>query len=164
MSCELPTRMFRWHPIALAAVVAVLLPLAAIAQHAVQPSAIAQAQAFFPHVIALEAAYDATFVNFLADDAVVRNYKMVPDGNVRDRVHPVPFLRPSMPLGMLISRDLGRRLTYSDCRARVEGARVRISCTQERNEPAFRGPFSMLVGPDSAGAWKIYEHIAEPSP
>ena len=80
--------------------------------------------------VALEAAFDPTVLDLYADDAVIRNRRTYPTGEVREATVPAAqyklLVRQAIPLAKA-RNDLSR---YSGCTYAAEGGRVRVACAR----------------------------------
>lgn len=69
-------------------------------------------------------------------------------------------LRQLMP----IAKARGDFSTYSDVSYSEEGERIRIQCTRFSALKKYSSPYSLLVGPDERGDWRIFEELSESRP
>jgi hypothetical protein len=131
---------------------------------AADDSSLVRAKQLFGRYVALEHAFDPTVADLYSDDAVIRNKRTYPTGQVRQLTIPAPkykeLLRASMPL----AKARGDTSTYSDVRYVEEGKHVRIAATRFSNLKKYSSPISLLVGPSDAGGWLIYEELSESQP
>jgi hypothetical protein len=145
------------------AVLLVLLPAAAGAQ-GLSADARAKAEQLWNRYVALEAAFDPTVADLYADDAVIRNRRTYPTGEVREATVPAAqyklLVRQAIPLAKA-RNDLSR---YSGCTYAAEAARVRVVCARFSVLKDYTAPISMLVGPGPGGAWLIFEELSESRP
>jgi hypothetical protein len=145
------------------AVFLVLLPAVAGAQ-GLPADARATAEQLWNRYVALEAAFDPAVADLYADDAVIRNRRTYPTGEVREATVPAAqykaLVRQAIPLAKA-SNDLSR---YSGCTYAAEGARVRVVCARFSVLKNYTAPISMLVGPGPGGAWLIFEELSESRP
>ena len=65
---------------------------------------------------------------------------------------------------MPIAKARGDFSTYSDVSYSEEGERIRIQCTRFSALKKYSSPYSMLVGPDERGDWRIFEELSESRP
>src|SRR6185436_7429246 len=109
--------------------VAALTTLAA-AQGAPPAEARAKAEALWNRYVALEAAFDPAVADLYADDAVIRNKRTYPTGEVREATVPAAqykaLIRQAIPLAKA-QNDISR---YSGCTYTAAGPRVRITCAR----------------------------------
>jgi hypothetical protein len=143
--------------------VATLSALAA-AQGAPGADARAKAEQLWNRYVALEAAFDPAVADLYADDAVIRNRRTYPTGEVREATVPAAqyklLVRQAIPLAKARS-DISR---YSGCTYAADGPRVRIVCARFSVLKNYTAPISLLVGPGPAGTWLIFEELSESRP
>jgi hypothetical protein len=122
------------------------------------------ARELFEQYVALGHAYDARLADLYADDAVIRNKRTYPTGQVRELTIPATryktLIREAMPLAKA-RRD---RNTFSNVRYTPEGERVRIRASRFSEPKNYTSPISLLVGPSATGQWLIYEEVSESRP
>ncbi len=122
------------------------------------------ARAMFDRYVALERAFDAAMADLYAADAVIRNRRTYPTGQVRELTFPAPqyksLLRQAMPLARA-RKDTNR---YSGCAYAPEGERVRISCTRYSELKHYSSPIELLVGPGPGGTWLVFAELSESQP
>lgn len=78
-------------------------------------SPVEEATAFFRRVVDLEQAYDARVADLYADDAVIRNRRHYPTGEVRELTFPAPKYKALIRQAMPLAKGRGDRSTYSRC-------------------------------------------------
>jgi hypothetical protein len=141
----------------------VALPALAAAQ-ALSTDARAKAEQLWDRYVALEAAFDPAVADLYADDALIRNRRTYPTGEVREATIPAAqykvLVRQAIPLAKA-KNDVSR---YSGCAYAAEGARVRIVCARFSVLKNYTSPISLLVGLGPAGAWLILEELSESRP
>ena len=124
----------------------------------------AKAEQLLNRYIALEAAFDPALADLYSDDAVIRNRRTYPTGEVREATVPAPqykaLVRQATPLAKA-RNDVSR---YSSCTYAAEGARVRIACARYSALKDYTSPISLLVGPGAASGWLIFEELSESRP
>jgi hypothetical protein len=126
----------------------------------------AKAEQLWNRYVALEAAFDPAVADLYADDAVIRNRRTYPTGEVREATVPAiqykTLVRQAIPLARG-KNDISR---YSDCRYTPgeETGRVRIVCARFSELKNYTSPFSLLVGPGPGGGWLIFEELSESRP
>jgi len=127
-------------------------------------AALDDAKAFFDHFVQLEHAFDPAAADLYADDAVIKNKRTYPTGQVRELTMPASkyktLIRQTMPLAKL----RGDTNSYSDISYANEGAMVRIRATRFSNLKHYATPISLLVSPDDKGRWLIREELSESRP
>jgi hypothetical protein len=124
----------------------------------------AKAEQLWNRYVALEAAFDPAVADLYADDALIRNRRTYPTGEVREATVPAAqyklLVRQAIPLAKA-RNDISR---YSGCTYAAEGARVRIVCARFSALKNYTAPMSLLVGPGPAGTWLIFEELSESRP
>jgi hypothetical protein len=124
----------------------------------------AKAEQLWNRYVALEAAFDPAVADLYADDAVIRNRRTYPTGEVREATVPAAqykaLIRQAIPLAKA-KNDLSR---YSGCTYTAAAPRVRIECARFSTLKDYTAPISLLVGPGPDGAWLIFEESSESRP
>jgi hypothetical protein len=124
----------------------------------------AKAEQLWNRYVALEAAFDPAVADLYADDAVIRNRRTYPTGEVREATVPAAqykvLVRQAIPLARA-RNDISR---YSGCTYAAEAARVRVACARFSTLKNYTSPISLLVGPGPAGGWLIFEETSESRP
>jgi len=124
----------------------------------------AKAEQLWNRYVALEAAFDPAVADLYSDDAVIRNRRTYPTGEVREATVPAAqykvLVRQAIPIAKAKS-DLSR---YSGCTYAAERERVRIVCTRFSVLKNYASPVSLLVGPGAGGNWLIFEELSESRP
>lgn len=127
-------------------------------------ASIDDAKALFEQYVQLEHAFDPAAADLYADDAVIKNKRTYPTGQVRELTMPASkyktLIRQAMPLAKL----RGDTNSYSDISYANEGAMVRIRATRFSNLKHYASPISLLVSPDEKGRWLIREELSESRP
>lgn len=141
-------------PIRSLALVLLLLAPAAAAQ----PDA---AKKLFEQYVALGQAYDPGVADLYADDALIRNKRTYPNGEVRELTMPAPKYKALIRQVMPLAKERGDRSTYSGVTYAPEGERVRIRASRFSGMRNYTSPVSLLVGPGPGGRWLIYEERTE---
>lgn len=122
------------------------------------------AKQLFEQYVALGHAYDSTVADLYSDDAVIKNKRTYPTGEVRELTMPAGNYKTLMRQAMPLAKARGDRSTYSDVKYTAEGSRVRIEATRFSELKKYTSPISLLVGPSATGTWLIYEEISESRP
>jgi hypothetical protein len=145
------------------AIVVAVIPAIAGAQ-SLSAEARAKGEQLWSRYVALEAAFDPAVADLYADDAVIRNRRTYPTGEVREATVPAAqyklLVRQAIPLAKA-RNDLSR---YSSCTYTAEGARVRIACARFSVLKNYTSPMSLLVGHGPAGGWLVFEELSESRP
>jgi hypothetical protein len=142
----------------------VMLLSVAASSIAADPEGIKAARTLFSKYVALEHAFDPAIADLYSDDALIRNKRTYPTGQVRELTLPAPqykeLLRKTMPL----ARGRGDTSEYSDCAYKPEARGVRIECQRYSNLKKYTSPISLLVGAGAQGQWLIIEELSESRP
>jgi hypothetical protein len=123
-----------------------------------------QAKALFTRFVEMEQAYDVAVADLYADDAVIRNKRTYPTGEVRELTIPPAQYKQLLRQAMPLAKSRGDRSTYSKCGYKAEGANVRISCSRYSELKKYTTPYTLLVGPGRTGRWQILEELSESRP
>lgn len=84
------------------------------------PVAVDNAKALFDRYVALEHAFDAAVADLYADDAVIKNKRTYPTGQVREMAIPAPRYKALLRSAMPLAKQAGDKSTYSDCKYSTE--------------------------------------------
>jgi hypothetical protein len=124
----------------------------------------AKAEQLWNRYVALEAAFDPAVADLYSDDAVIRNRRTYPTGEVREATVPAVqyklLVRQAIPIAKA-RNDVSR---YSNCSYVADGARVRILCARFSVLKNYSSPISVLVGAGPSGSWLIFEELSESRP
>ena len=118
----------------------------------------------FERYIALGHAYDVSIADLYADDAVIKNKRTYPTGEVRELTMPAANYKTLIRQAMPLAKTRGDRSTFSNVKYTAEGPRVRITASRFSELKNYTSPISLLVGPSANGRWLIYEEISESRP
>lgn len=149
--------------LALMLAIAVMASPAAADQHG-QEASLAKAKELFGRYAALEHAFDPAVADLYADDAVIRNKRTYPTGEVRELTIPAPQYKQLARATMPLAKARGDVSTYSEVRYAVEGEGVRIRAHRFSELKRYDSPLSLLVKPSSSGSWLIHEELSESRP
>ena len=122
------------------------------------------ARQLFEQYVALGHAYDARLADLYADDAIIRNKRTYPTGEVRELTMPAARYKALIREAMPLAKARQDRNTFSNVRYTTEGARVRIRASRFSELKNYTSPISLLVGPSPTGPWLIYEEVSESRP
>ena len=128
------------------------------------PASNAAAKQLFERYIALGHAYDVSIADLYADDAVIKNKRTYPTGEVRELTMPAANYKTLIRQAMPLAKTRGDRSTFSNVKYTAEGPRVRITASRFSELKNYTSPISLLVGPSANGRWLIYEEISESRP
>lgn len=122
------------------------------------------ARQLFEQYVALGQAFDPGVADLYADDAVIRNKRTYPTGEVREVTIPAPNYKALLRQAMPFARERGDRSKFSDVSYTPEGERVRIRASRFSELKRYTSPISLLVGPAPSGKWLVYEELSESRP
>lgn len=126
-------------------------------------TSIEEAKVFFNQYVQSEQSFDPAAADMYAEDALIKNKRTYPTGQVRELTMPASqyktLIRQAMPLAKL----RGDTNTYSEVSYSKEGSMVRIRATRFSNLKKYSSPISLLVD-DHTGRLLIYEEISESRP
>lgn len=122
------------------------------------------ARQLFERYVALGQAYDTRLADLYSDDALIKNKRVYPTGEVRELTMAAPRYKTLIREAMPLAKTRGDRNTFSNVRYATEGARVRIRASRFSELKNYTSPISLLVGPSPTGQWLIYEEISESRP
>jgi hypothetical protein len=128
------------------------------------PDARAKAEQIWSRYVALEAAFDPAVADLYADDAVIRNRRTYPTGEVREATVPAAQYKQLVKQATPLAKARNDRSRYSNCTYAAEGTRVRVACARFSELKNYTSPMSVLVGPGPGGAWLIFEELSESRP
>lgn len=122
------------------------------------------AKALFEQYVQLEHAFDPAAADLYADDALIKNKRTYPTGQVRELTMPVTTYKTLIRQAMPLAKLRGDTNIYSEISYSKEGAMVRIRATRFSNLKNYASPLSLLVSPDDNGRWLIREELSESRP
>jgi len=123
-----------------------------------------QAKTFFARFVQLERAYDAGVADLYADDAVIKNKRTYPNGEVRELTFPAAQYKQLIRQAIPVARARGDRSRYTQCVYEPDAGRVRIRCSRYSELKRYTSPYILLVGPGQSGQWQILEELSESRP
>ncbi|MGH7373668.1 MAG: hypothetical protein ACREJY_05525 [Candidatus Rokuibacteriota bacterium] len=125
---------------------------------------IAAATQLFTKYVNLEHGYWPAVGDLYADEAVIRNRRKYPNGEVRELTLSAAQYRALLHQAMPIAKQRGDRSSYSEVTYTAEGPNVRITATRFSELKRYSSPLSLLVGRRADGRWMIYEELSESQP
>ena len=127
-------------------------------------TSIEEAKVFFNQYVQSEQSFDPAAADMYAEDALIKNKRTYPTGQVRELTMPASqykaLIRQAMPLAKL----RGDTNTYSEVNYSKEGSMVRIRATRFSNLKKYSSPISLVVAHDDTGHLLISEEISESRP
>jgi hypothetical protein len=155
--------MTRWKPVLLV-IVAVAAGGAAWPVPAAAGDDFRSAKALFARYASLVRAFDPAVTDLYDDAALIRNLRLLPDGQVEELTVPARTYKDLVRQAMPLAKIRGDVNTFSGARYARDGGRVRIRAVRHSELRAYSGSIELLVGPSSGGDWKIFEEISESKP
>jgi hypothetical protein len=122
------------------------------------------ARELFDRYVQLERQFDPAVAELYADDAVIKNTRRYPNGEVRELTFPAPQYKRLVRQAMPVAKARGDTSSYSDVTYSAERTGVRITATRFSHLKQYSSPFSMLVAPNASGLWLIREELSESRP
>jgi hypothetical protein len=123
-----------------------------------------EAKSIFDLYIQLEHAFDAAVADLYADDALIKNKRTYPNGQVKELSLPASQYKALLRQAMPLAKTRGDTSSYSAVTYTKEGSGVRIRATRFSNLKKYSSPISLLVAPDERGQWLIREELSESQP
>jgi hypothetical protein len=123
-----------------------------------------EARALFDQYVQLEQAFDPSVSELYAEDALIRNKRTYPTGQVRELSIPAPQYKALIRQAMPLAKARSDANSYSKVTFALEGAGVRIHAMRFSHLKKYTSPLSMLVAPNEAGQWLIREELSESQP
>ena len=128
------------------------------------PATLEAARAIFDKYVSLERAFDPAAADLYAPDAVIRNKRTYPTGEVRELTIPAAQYKELVRQAMPVAKLRGDTNRYSNCKYAPESGRVRITCERYSEVKKYSSPISLLVGAGPRGDWLIFEELSESQP
>jgi len=122
------------------------------------------AKELFGRYVQLERAFDPAVADLYSDQAVIRNKRNYPDGNVRTLELPAPKYKELIRSAMPAAKAMGDYSTYSGVTYSQEGENIRVLATRYSELKKYSGQLSLLVAHQDSGAWLIIEELSESQP
>jgi hypothetical protein len=129
-----------------------------------QDARLAKAKQLFNRYVLLEHAFDPAIADLYSDDAVIRNRRTYPTGQVRELTIPAPKYKELLRAAMPVAKQRGDTSTYSNVSYATEGDGVRVKADRFSELKKYHSPVSLLVKSATAGEWQIYEEISASQP
>jgi hypothetical protein len=136
-----------------------ILALVAVPVHAAD-----DAKTLFGRYVQLEHAFDPTAADLYADDAVIKNKRIYPNGQIRELMLPAGQYKALIRQAMPLAKARGDANSYSNITFTEEGSGVRIRATRFSHLKQYSSPLSLLVAPGVDGRWLIREELSESRP
>lgn len=127
-------------------------------------ASIEEAKALFNQYVQAEKTFDTSVADLYAEDAVIKNKRTYPTGQVRELTMPATQYKSLVRQAMPLAKLRGDTSTYSEVSFSKEGSKVRIRATRFSNLKKYSSPISLLVASDDSGHMLIYEELSESRP
>jgi hypothetical protein len=122
------------------------------------------AKVLFDRYVQLGNAFDPAIADLYADDALIKNTRTYPNGQVRELTMPALQYKMLIRQAMPLAKAKGDTSSYSEVTFDQEGSGVRVRATRFSNLKKYSSPISLLLAPDNSGRWLIREEISESQP
>ena len=123
-----------------------------------------QAKAVFDRYVHLEHSFDPAVADLYADDALIKNKRTYPNGQVKELTMPAPKYKELTRQSMPLAKARGDTSSYSNVNYTEEGHGVRVRASRFSNLKKYSSPLSLLIAPDESGRWLIQEELSESQP
>ena len=115
--------------------------------------------------MALGRAFDPELADLYADEAVIQHTRVYPTGATRALDFRGAEYKPLVRAAMPTARRRGDRDRFENVRYEpAAGGRVRITATRYNELKRYRSPFTLVVGPDASGTWRVIEERSQSQP
>lgn len=126
---------------------------------------LAAAKALFETYVQLEHTFDPAVADLYAHDAVIKNTRHYPTGQVREieleGEQYKALIRQAMPL----AKARGDRSTYSEITYELkDDGSVVIKASRYSELKDYTSPLRLTVAPDDEGRWRIVVELSESQP
>src|SRR5205807_3074184 len=123
------------------------------------------AEALFNRYIDLEHAFNPALVDLYADDAHIQSRVIVPGRPPTVRTWSGTDYKELLGRALAKAKEKRQDLNYYSAVTYLrEGSRVRIKAMRYAELQKAVSPVELLVGPDRAGSWRIFEELSESHP
>jgi hypothetical protein len=150
---------------AAAAVAAAPATPAAAAETEATGAARKSGEALFNRYIDLEHAFDPALVDLYANEARIERRIIVPRRPTTVRKWSGTEYKELLRRALAKAKEKRQDLNYYSAVTYLrEGSRVRIKAMRYAELQKSVSPVELLVGPDAAGSWRIFEEVSESHP
>jgi hypothetical protein len=123
------------------------------------------AEALFNRYIDLEHAFDPALVDLYADEAHIQSRVIVPGRPPTVRTWSGAQYKDLLRRALAKAKEKRQDLNfYSAVNYLRDGSRVRIKAMRYAELQKAVSPVELLVGPNAAGTWRIFEELSESHP
>ncbi len=148
--------------------ISILLTLLIIASAGIaigNDKAIDNAKNLFAKYIELEHAFDPSCAELYAEEAVIKNRRIYPNGEIKELSLPASRYKQLIKRAMPLAKLRGDTNRYSQIQYTIENDGVRITAERYSNLKKYQSPLSLFVKPSAEKEkWLIYEEISESRP
>ena len=123
----------------------------------------AKAQDLFNLYIRMEQSYNVELATLYADDAAVSVIELRGNDRYKTTMTGAQF-KPLVASYLPVAAQLGEYFTYTNVTLLPEGDKVRILASRASHLKGYSYPYMMLVGPNAAGTWMIWEELSMVKP
>ena len=123
-----------------------------------------KARALFELYVERGREFDPALADLYSDEAVIKNKRGDPAGEVRELSMPAPQYKDLIRQALPVAKVRGDTSTFSDVEYAIEGDGVRIKADRFSEMKNYHSPISILVKPTSSGEWLIFEELSESRP
>jgi hypothetical protein len=126
---------------------------------------IAAARSLFHQLEELEHSFNPAVADLYADDALIKNRRIEPTGEVREIEIPGAMYKAAVAAAMPLARERGDISTYSNVGyEELEDGRVRITCTRFSKLKKYESPYVVVVENRGDSGWLVVEELVETRP
>jgi hypothetical protein len=123
-----------------------------------------EARSLFQRYSSLEADFNPAVADLYADDALIKNKRIYPTGQVRELTIPAVQYKALVRNSMSLAKSRGDFSTYSQVSYSDERDGIRVKAVRYSVLKKYESPLALLVAPDAHGKWLIREEISESQP
>ena len=123
-----------------------------------------KARALFELYVQRGRAFDPALADLYSDEAVIKNKRGDPAGEVRELSMPAPQYKDLIRQALPVAKVRGDLSTFSGVEYAIEGDGVRIKADRFSEMKNYHSPISILVKPTATGEWLIFEELSESRP
>lgn len=128
-------------------------------------AAIAAGESFFKRYVELGQNFDAAIADLYSDDAVIRNTRRYPTGQVRELTLTGAEYKRLVASAMPLAKARGDVSRFSSVTYEVVSpSRVRISAARFSVLKNYTSPIAIVIEKQPDGAWLVVEELSESRP
>ena len=149
----------------LLSMIMVCLATAEVTAKAEEDDPIESARAFFETYVELEHAFDPALAGLYSDDAVIKNTRRYPTGQVRVLELPGARYKTLIREAMPLAKERGDKSTFSEVTIDLnESGSVTIRASRYSQLKDYTSPIEITVLPNGDGDWLIVKEESESQP